>query len=154
LLTGQLPFTSDDPLELLHCHIAKVPVSTDRVNPDIPEMVAAIVAKLMAKNAEDRYQSAMGLKHDLEQCLTQWKETGEIARFELGKRDLSDRFLIPEKLYGRESEVQTLLDAFDRVATGASELMLVAGFSGIGKTTVVNEVHKPGFLTRIFKISL
>jgi predicted ATPase/signal transduction histidine kinase len=143
LFTGTLPFTSTDPLELVHCHIAQVPVPIDQVKAGIPGMVAAIVTKLMAKNAEDRYQSAMGLKHDLEQCLSQWKATGEIARFELGQRDLSDRFLIPEKLYGREAEVQTLLDAFDRVATGASELMLVAGFSGIGKTAVVSEVHKP-----------
>ena len=97
----------------------------------------------MAKNAEDRYQSALGLKHDLQQCFTQWKETGEIAEFELGQRDICDRFLIPEKLYGREAEVQTLLDAFDRVADGNSEMMLVAGLSGIGKTAVVNEVHKP-----------
>ncbi|MCC5614790.1 trifunctional serine/threonine-protein kinase/ATP-binding protein/sensor histidine kinase [Nostoc sp. CHAB 5836] len=143
LLTGTLPFTSDDPLKLIHCHIAKTPVPADQVNPDVPKMVAAIVTKLMSKNAEDRYQSAMGLKHDLEQCLTQWKTTGEIAEFELGQRDLSDRFLIPEKLYGRTAEVQSLLEAFDRVADGASELMLVAGFSGIGKTAVVNEVHKP-----------
>ncbi|MEH2093611.1 ATP-binding sensor histidine kinase [Nostoc sp.] len=143
LLTGTLPFTSDDPLELMHCHIAKVPVPVEQVNPDVPGMVAAIVTKLMAKNAEDRYQSALGLKHDLKQCLTQWKITGEIAEFELGQRDLSDRFLIPEKLYGRATEVAQLLAAFDRVAAGASELMLVAGFSGIGKTAVVNEVHKP-----------
>jgi predicted ATPase/signal transduction histidine kinase len=143
LLTGTLPFTSDDPLELMHCHIAKVPVPLDQVNPDVPVMVGAIITKLMAKNAEDRYQSALGLKHDLSQCLTQWKATGEIAEFELGQRDLSDRFLIPEKLYGRQAEVNTLLEAFERVADGASELMLVAGFSGIGKTAVVNEVHKP-----------
>jgi PAS domain S-box-containing protein len=143
LLTGTLPFASDDPLELVHCHIAKVAVPVHQVNPEVPAMVSAIVAKLMAKNAEDRYQSALGLKHDLERCLTQWKETGAIAAFELGERDVSDRFLIPEKLYGRESEVKTLLEAFDRVAAGASELMLVAGFSGIGKTAVVNEVHKP-----------
>ncbi|MDZ8108237.1 MAG: AAA family ATPase [Nostoc sp. DedQUE12a] len=106
-------------------------------------MVGAIVTKLMSKNAEDRYQSAIGLKHDLEQCLTQWKESGVITEFALGQRDLSDRFLIGEKLYGRETEVQALLAAFDRVAVGNSELMLVAGFSGIGKTAVVNEVHKP-----------
>lgn len=143
LLTGKLPFESDDPLELMHCHIAKLPLPVDQVNPDVPAMVAAIVRKLMAKNAEDRYQSAMGLKHDLQQCLTQWKTSGEISEFALGQRDLSDRFLIPEKLYGREQEVQTLLQAFDRVASGSSELMLVAGFSGIGKTAVVNEVHKP-----------
>ncbi|MGI0495564.1 protein kinase domain-containing protein, partial [Alkalinema pantanalense CENA528] len=143
LLSGRLPFTSDDPLELVHCHIAKPPTPVHQVNSAIPEMVGAIVAKLMAKNAEDRYQSAIGLKHDLLQCLTQWKETGKILAFELGQRDVSDRFLIPEKLYGRAAEVQTLLDAFDRVAQGNSELMLVAGFSGIGKTAIVNEVHKP-----------
>ncbi|MBW4470729.1 MAG: AAA family ATPase [Stenomitos rutilans HA7619-LM2] len=143
LLTGTLPFASDDPLELVHCHIAKMPVSVDRMNPAVPEQVSAIVTKLMAKNAEDRYQSAPGLKHDLEHCLTQWQETGAIADFALGQRDLSDRFLIPEKLYGRETEVQTLLEAFDRAAGGSSEVMLVAGFSGIGKTAVVNEVHKP-----------
>ncbi|MBE9103388.1 ATP-binding protein, partial [Vacuolonema iberomarrocanum] len=114
-----------------------------QVNPAIPEMMGSIVAKLMAKNAEDRYQSALGLKHDLEQCLTQWKETETIAEFELGQRDVCDRFLIPETLYGREAEVRTLLEAFDRAAQGTSELMLVAGFSGIGKTAVINEVHKP-----------
>ncbi|MBD2552821.1 AAA family ATPase [Limnothrix sp. FACHB-708] len=143
LLTGQLPFESGDPLELLHCHIAKATQPVDQVNPSVPEMVGAIVAKLMAKNAEDRYQSALGLQHDLQQCLNQWEATGTIASFELGQRDLSDRFLIPEKLYGRESEVQILLKSFERVSQGASELMLVAGFSGIGKTAVVNEVHKP-----------
>jgi len=143
LLTGQLPFPGDDPLEVIHSHIAKTITPVHEVNPESPAMLGAIVAKLMAKNAEDRYQSALGLKYDLEQCLTQWQETGEISDFELGKRDLSDRFLIPEKLYGRETEVAQLLTAFDHVAEGTSELMLVAGFSGIGKTAVINEVHKP-----------
>jgi predicted ATPase/signal transduction histidine kinase len=143
LLAGRLPFESADPLELVHCHIAKMPVPLNQASAHVPEKVAAIVAKLMAKNAEDRYQSALGLKHDLERCLISWKETGEITDFKLAERDLSDRFLIPEKLYGREAEVQALLKAFERVAVGASELMLVAGFSGIGKTAVVNEVHKP-----------
>lgn len=143
LLTGRLPFASEEPLELMHCHMAKMPAPIDQVNPEIPAVVAAIGAKLMAKNAEDRYQSALGLKHDLDQCLSQWQATGAIADFPLGQRDWNDRFLLPEKLYGREAEVQTLLEAFDRVAQGAAELMLVAGFSGIGKTSVVNEVHKP-----------
>ena len=143
LLCGELPFVAEDPLELVYFHIAKMPAPVNQVNSAVPEMVAAIVAKLMAKNAEDRYQSAIGLKHDLQQCLTQWQEMGEIPAFELGQQDLSDRFTILEKLYGREAEVQALLDAFDRVATGSSELMLVTGFSGIGKTAVVNEVHKP-----------
>jgi predicted ATPase/signal transduction histidine kinase len=141
LLAGRLPFESKEPMELVHCHIAKQPPTLTQFN--IPEAIAQIVAKLMAKNAESRYQSALGLQHDLEICLNQLKQTGKIEPFEIAKRDLCDRFLIPEKLYGRETEVQILLDAFDRVADGASELMLVAGFSGIGKTAVINEVHKP-----------
>lgn len=143
LLTGALPFTADDPLELIHCHIAKAPIPANQINPSVPKMVADIVSTLMTKNAEDRYQSAIGLKHDLEQCLVQWKQTGTITPFLLRQRDLSDRFLIPEKLYGRETEVQDLLDAFERVSQGETELMLVTGFSGIGKTAVINEVHKP-----------
>ncbi|MGC1525124.1 MAG: AAA family ATPase [Phormidesmis sp.] len=143
LLTGQVPFLGTDPLELVHCHIAKPPVPVQEVNAAIPVMISQIVLKLMAKNAEDRYQSASGLKRDLVRCLQVFKETGEIAEFEVGQRDISAHFLIPNKLYGRETEVQTLLKAFERIADGASELMLVAGFSGIGKTAVVNEVHKP-----------
>ncbi|MCT7984274.1 trifunctional serine/threonine-protein kinase/ATP-binding protein/sensor histidine kinase [Laspinema sp. A4] len=141
LLTGQLPFDTLDPMELVHCHITQA-VQFPK-NSEVPEMLQAIVLKLMAKNAEDRYQSALGLKHDLQQCWQDLEATGEITPFELGQRDRCDRFLIPEKLYGRQSEVQTLLDAFDRVANGATEMMLVAGFSGIGKTAVIEEVHKP-----------
>ena len=143
LLTGELPFTSDDPMELVHCHIAKLPPPASFVNPNIPVILSDTIAKLMAKNAEDRYQSALGLKHDLETCQHQLQETGTINHFRLGQRDISDRFLIPEKLYGREQEVATLLQAFDRVSLGATEMMLIAGFSGIGKTVVVNVVHKP-----------
>ncbi|WP_264320039.1 trifunctional serine/threonine-protein kinase/ATP-binding protein/sensor histidine kinase [Zarconia navalis] len=142
LLTGKLPFESDDPMELVHCHIAKSPMPLGN-GEEIPQVLSKLVLKLMAKNAEDRYQSALGLKYDLEKCLSQWKETGCIEPFELGERDLCDRFIIPEKLYGREQEVEMLLAAFERVAAGNTELMLVAGFSGIGKTAVVNEVHKP-----------
>ncbi|AFY38978.1 multi-sensor signal transduction multi-kinase [[Leptolyngbya] sp. PCC 7376] len=143
LLTGTLPFTSDDPMELIHSHIALLPTAVDQVKPQVPSTVARMVEKLMQKNAEDRYQSALGLKHDLEVCLSQWQDSQEINEFELGQRDLGDRFLIPEKLYGRDSEVQTLLDAFDRVAKGSSEMVLVSGLSGIGKTAVINEVQKP-----------
>ncbi len=142
LLTGQLPFQSADLMELVHSHIAKMPAVLGNKE-EIPPVLSDIVMKLMAKNAEDRYQSALGLKHDLEKCLEQITETGEIHDFEIGKRDICDRFLIPEKLYGREKEVEQLLAAFARVSQGNSELMLVAGFSGIGKTVVVNEVHKP-----------
>ena len=144
LLTGKLPFESNDPMELVHCHIAqKVKFPENSEQRLVPPALQAIVLKLMAKNAENRYQSAFGLKHDLERCWQQLNTQGQIEIFKLGERDVCDRFLIPEKLYGRETEVQTLLDAFERVADGSSEMMLVAGFSGIGKTAVVNEVHKP-----------
>jgi len=143
LLTGKLPFSAKEPLELVHCHIAKTPAAPHQLNEKIPAVVSKIVLKLMAKNAEDRYQSALGIKHDLEKCLAQWKKTGLFDDFALGQRDVSDRFLISEKLYGREHQVQSLLKAFDRVSQGSSEMMLVAGFSGIGKTAVINEVHKP-----------
>ncbi|NET43486.1 ATP-binding sensor histidine kinase [Okeania sp. SIO2B3] len=140
MVNGKLPFDTTDPMELIHCHLTKTPQMIDS---QIPTPLANIIHKLMAKNAEDRYQSALGLKFDLEKCLFQWEKVGKIETFKLGERDLSDRFLIPEKLYGREKEVQTLLDTFERVANGGTEMMLVAGFSGIGKTAVVNEVHKP-----------
>ena len=143
LLTGQLPFVCDDPMELVHCHIAKNPTAPHAVKNSIPPVLSDLVMKLMAKTAERRYQSALGLKSDLEKCLSLLHERGTVEAFELGRRDRSDRFLIPEKLYGRETEVQTLLQAFHRVANGTCKLMLVAGFSGIGKTAVINEVHKP-----------
>ncbi|MEH2175375.1 trifunctional serine/threonine-protein kinase/ATP-binding protein/sensor histidine kinase [Nostoc sp.] len=142
LLTGNLPFASNEPMELVHCHIAKLPPLL-RNREDIPQVICNIVMKLMAKNAEDRYQSALGLKFDLENCLSQLQVTGSIESFEIGVRDVCDRFIIPDKLYGREAEVSTLLQAFERVSLGATEMMLIAGFSGIGKTAVVNEVHKP-----------
>ena len=143
LLVGKLPFQSEDPLELVHCHIAKIPPPPHQTNPGIPLVVSDIVLKLMAKNTEDRYQSSAGLKHDLGMCLKQCQETGTVSEFKLGQYDHSDYFAIPEKLYGRQVEVHELLNAFERVAEGSSEMILVAGFSGIGKTVVVNEVHKP-----------
>ncbi|MEH1783933.1 MAG: AAA family ATPase [Nostoc sp.] len=144
LLTGELPFKSNDPMELVHCHLAKLPPSLWEVkSEEIPQILSDIVMKLMAKNAEDRYQSALGLKFDLENCLHQLQVDGKIKGFEIAQRDVCDRFIIPDKLYGRETEVETLLQAFDRVSFGATEMMLVAGFSGIGKTVVVNEIHKP-----------
>ena len=143
LLTGQLPFNASDPMELVHCHIARKPKPPIELVPAIPQMVNDIVIKLMAKTAEERYQTAFGLRVDLENCWQQWQKTGSISQFALGMRDISERFVIPEKLYGRETEVATLLAAFDRVSTGATEMMLVAGFSGIGKTAAINEVHKP-----------
>ncbi len=143
LLTGRLPFEMVDPLDLIHCHLEREAVRIDVVNPAVPAVVAEIVAKLMAKQAEDRYQSALGLKYDLEYCLQQWQTTETIGAFALAQRDASDRFMIPERLYGRELAVKSLLDTFDRVAAGGSELVLVAGCSGIGKTALINEIHKP-----------
>ncbi len=153
LLTGQLPFQSDDPMELVHCHIAKNPAPAIARNPAIPQAVNDILIKLMAKNPEDRYQSCLGLRSDLESCWQQWENSGRITPFPLGKRDISDRFVIPEKLYGREAEVSSLLAAFERARAGTPELMLVAGFSGIGKTAVVREVHKPIVESRGYFIS-
>ncbi|MBW4682783.1 MAG: AAA family ATPase [Microcoleus vaginatus WJT46-NPBG5] len=161
ILTGQLPFESTDPLELIHCHIAKQPLPVYQLKPEIPKAISDIVMKLLAKTAEDRYQSALGLKADLENCLSMLQTSGKIANFTPGLRDLSGQFLIPQKLYGREQEVATLMAAFARVASpqekragsGNVEMMLVSGYSGIGKTSVVNEVHKPIVKSRGYFIS-
>jgi predicted ATPase/signal transduction histidine kinase/serine/threonine protein kinase len=143
LLTGQLPFATKDPLELVHFHLAQQPVPVDRIQPEIPPAISQIVSKLMAKNAEYRYQNALGLKHDLELCLAQLQQTGKIDLLTVGLRDLSDRFMTPEQLYGREAEISALLDSFERVSSGKAEMMLITGSSGIGKTAIVQEVHKP-----------
>jgi len=148
MLTGALPFAAADPLEWVHCHIARQPTPPgDRAA--VPEPLSAITMKLLAKNAEDRYQTASGLEADLRWCLTEWQLHGRIDPFPLGARDSSDRLLIPEKLYGREREIEALLAAFDRVvAEGTPELMLVSGYSGVGKSSVVNELHKVLVLPR------
>ncbi|MGA2113155.1 MAG: sigma 54-interacting transcriptional regulator [Bryobacteraceae bacterium] len=142
MLTGTLPFAAADPLEWVHCHIARHPVApVDRVS--VPEPLSAIIMKLLAKNAEERYQTAAGLEADLRRCLAEWESHRRLDSFPLGTDDSSDRLLIPEKLYGREREVDALLAAFDRVvAQGAAELVLVSGYSGAGKSSVVNELHK------------
>jgi predicted ATPase/signal transduction histidine kinase len=142
LLTGRLPFAAADPLEWVHCHIARQPIAPIHRR-TVPEPLSAIIMKLLAKNAEERYQTAAGLEADLRRCLSQWQSQGRIDPFPLGMDDSSDRLLIPEKLYGREREVDALLAAFDRVVTqGTAELVLVSGYSGVGKSSVVNELHK------------
>lgn len=142
VLTGRLPFENRDPMELVHSHIARMPESVHRVNSKVPEVLSDIVERLMAKNAEERYQSALGLKHDLEQCL-QLLADGQIEKFELGSKDFSGVFQISQKLYGREEQLTTLLNSFDRASAGACEMMLVSGVPGVGKSALVNEVHKP-----------
>jgi PAS domain S-box-containing protein len=143
LLTGSLPFAASDPMAWVHAHIARRPVPpAERLN-GIPDMLSAIVMKLLAKTAEERYQTAAGVEHDLRRCLAQWEADRRIDAFPLAEHDMPDRLLIPEKLYGRAREIKTLVDAFERVVTsGTPELVLVSGYSGIGKSSVVNELHR------------
>ncbi|MDB5764451.1 MAG: putative two-component system sensory histidine kinase [Herminiimonas sp.] len=143
LLTGRLPFESDNVMELVHSHIAKQPVSPGMLNPELPDALCNIVIKLLSKNAEDRYQSIDGLLADLQHCRTALAETGAIPAFSPGRHDICDRLLIPQKLYGRAAEIEQLIGAFDRIAEGGAELLLVTGYSGIGKSSLVNEIHKP-----------
>jgi PAS domain S-box-containing protein len=143
MLTGVLPFSASDPMEWVHCHIARQPIMPDQYAKDIPGPVPAIVMKLLAKTAEERYQTAVGVEADLRRCLSAWVSFGRIELFSLGTHDLSDRLVIPEKLYGREREIDALLACFDRAVTnGTPELVLVSGYSGIGKSSVAHELHK------------
>src|SRR6202453_914481 len=143
MLTGLLPFSASDPMEWVHCHIARQPAAPDRYATETPAPVSAIVMKLLAKTAEERYQTAAGVAGDLRHCLKEWEAHRRIDPFRLGAHDLSDRLLIPEKLYGREREIDALVASFDRVVTsGTPELVLVSGYSGIGKSSVINELHK------------
>ena len=143
LLTGSLPFTAADPMEWVHCHVARRPMPPAERRQGVPGVVSAVVTKLLAKTAEDRYQTAAGLERDLRRCLAQWETERRIDTFPLGAHDTPDRLVMPEKLYGRAREIETLLAAFDRVVTsGMPELVLVSGSAGIGKSAVVNELHK------------
>jgi PAS domain S-box-containing protein len=142
MLTGVLPFAAADPLEWVHCHIARRP-TPPRDRAAVPEPLSAIVMKLLAKNAEDRYQTALGVEADLQKCFGEWESRGCTEPFQLGTHDVPNRLLIPEKLYGRAREVEGLLAAFDRIVKGGTpELVLVSGYSGIGKSSIVNELHK------------
>ncbi|TXC79051.1 trifunctional serine/threonine-protein kinase/ATP-binding protein/sensor histidine kinase [Paraburkholderia azotifigens] len=143
MLTGVLPFTTSDPMEWVHCHIARKPGPPCELVDTVPAAVSDIVMKLLAKTAEERYQTAAGVEHDLQHCIEVWRHQHQIDAFPLGERDIPDRLLVAEKLYGRELEVATLVAAFDRiVGSGPPELVLVSGYSGIGKSSVVNELHK------------
>jgi serine/threonine protein kinase len=143
LLTGTLPFTASDPMEWVHCHIAKQPLPPGERLRDIPRCVSAIVIKLLAKTPEERYQTAAGVESDLRRCLEDWDRERGVDDFALGEHDRLDRLQIPERLYGRQREIETLLASFDRVVkSGTPALVLVSGYSGIGKSSVVNELHK------------
>lgn len=143
MLTGSLPFNATEPMEWLHCHIARTPMSPSARVATVPPVLSCIVMKLLAKTAEERYQSATGLEEDLRRCMTQWQRQRHIYSFSLDERGTSGRLSIPEKLYGRDADVETLVNAFTRIAeNGQPELLLVCGYSGIGKSSVVNELHR------------
>src|SRR5437870_3986439 len=143
MLTGVRPFTASDPMLWVHCHLARQAVPPGERSKNVPGSLSAIIMKLLAKTAEERYQTAAGVESDLRHCLTQWETQDGIADFPLGEDDAPDRLWIPEKLYGRAREIETLYTSFDRVvASGTPELVLVSGYSGIGKSSVVNELQK------------
>src|SRR4051812_5750653 len=143
MLTGSLPFTASDPMEWIHCHIARQARAPSERATGIPDVLSSIVMKLLAKTAEERYQTAGGIESDLRRCLREWQLHGSIEPFALAAQDTSDQLLIPEQLYGREREFATLLASFDRVvAQGGPELVLISGYAGVGKSSLVNELHK------------
>ncbi|MCT7981981.1 AAA family ATPase [Laspinema sp. A4] len=143
LLTDCLPFECTDPMEWVHAHLAKLPLPPREVNPEIPLVLSDLIFKLLEKMAERRYQSASGIKADLESCLSQLEQRGTITPFVLGSQDVVNRFQIPQHLYGRDREIDALLNAFERVSQGGKELVMVSGYSGLGKSALVAEVHKP-----------
>ncbi len=143
LLTGALPFEADDVLGHIHCHLSKPAPDPRELAPGVPEGLARIIGKLLAKSPDDRYQSARGLSEDLQRCQQSWLSTGTVRAFPLGEHDLSERFSVSRALLGREAEAQKLLAVFERAATGPAQLLLVSGYSGIGKSTLVSEIHKP-----------
>jgi PAS domain S-box-containing protein len=143
MLTARLPFAASEPLEWIHCHIARAPAPIVAGRDEVLGALPAIIMKLLAKTAEDRYQSACGVEADLRRCLGEWKAAARISAFPLGTSDTSDRLLVPEKLYGRHAEIDALLASFDAVVSrGNKELVFISGYSGIGKSSLVNELHK------------
>ncbi|HRP98410.1 MAG TPA: serine/threonine-protein kinase PknK, partial [Rhodocyclaceae bacterium] len=142
LLTGHPPFSGEESLELVHCHIARQPVAPHLVNRTLPAMVSEIVLKLLAKDAAQRYQSAVGLVHDLERCLDQWRRHGRIDRFAVGTHDVSARFQVPQKLYGREDMLERLTANYKGCASGGQSLVLISGYTGVGKSSLVHELRQ------------
>ncbi|WP_437282400.1 AAA family ATPase [Sorangium sp. So ce375] len=154
MLTGTLPFQAGDPVAWIYCHIAQKPAPPHALVSSIPPLLSELVLKLLSKAAEERYQSAAGLRHDLDEAFARWRASGAIPPFALGQRDLSDRFQVPQRLYGREREVEALLAVFERVvAQGRPELVLVSGYSGIGKSSLVAELQRPVVRERGFFLS-
>jgi PAS domain S-box-containing protein len=154
-ITGTLPFKSNDPMELIHAHIAIMPAPPAHINSDIPIVISDIIMRLLAKNPEERYQNGFGLEADFRECIKQLEENKKIVPFELGRHDISNRFIIPQKLFGRSKEIAQLISSFEDVANhekGVS-VMVVTGAPGIGKSAMVNEIHKPIVAKRGYFIS-
>jgi PAS domain S-box-containing protein len=143
MLTGRLPFESSDPLEIIHGHIARTPVSPHVLRPELPAPISAVVMKLLAKAAEERYQSALRLSSDLARCREEWQASGRIYSPIPSLSDFGDRFLLPQRLYGREPQLAQLMVAFELVAAGAAQLVLVSGYSGVGKSSLIRELYRP-----------
>jgi diguanylate cyclase (GGDEF)-like protein len=143
LFTGVLPFKGDDDAEIVYCHIARTPVPLNEVDKNIHELLSDIIIKLLSKNAEKRYQSAIGLKKDLEQCEQMFLSDSKIEPFPLGHYDVIDRFQIPHALYGREDEAAKLIDGFDNVTKGETAVFFISGYAGIGKSSMIQEIRKP-----------
>lgn len=143
LLTGRRPYEHTDPLALIHAHIAASTPSIIAIRPDLPPIIEAIVDKLMAKRAEDRYQSVHGLRHDLRRCLIEWQDRRAIEPFTLGTQDFTPQPRLLERLYGRDTQLAQVMEAFEATREGRRQLLLVSGYSGIGKSSLVHELHKP-----------
>src|SRR4030042_1466631 len=153
MLTGEVPFKSKDPMELIHSHIARQPVPPDKLNPSIPSVISSIIIKLLSKTPEERYQNSMGLMADIDECLNQLTHNNKIDIFHLATRDISIKFNIPQMLVGRSGEIEELMRSFERIDSGRCEIMLVTGNPGIGKSALVNEIHKPIVAKKGFFIS-
>ncbi|MBC7531708.1 MAG: diguanylate cyclase [Oligoflexus sp.] len=143
IFTGRLPFESADALRLIHYHIAKKPIPPRNFNSQIPEILSDLILRLLAKNAEERYQSAWGVMQDLQKIFRALRDGQRIEKFPLGLQDIPDRFHIPEKLYGRQKEAAALLRVLGRCRDGGRELCFVSGYSGVGKTSLIRELQKP-----------
>jgi predicted ATPase/signal transduction histidine kinase len=153
MLTGHPPFQASDPAELVHAHIARLPVPPCEIQSGVPRLLSDLVMKLLSKNAEERYQSCHGIRIDLEDCAAQLARTGRVEGVVIGARDVPDVLHVPQKLYGREVEIERLLAAFERARQGRPELALILGYSGIGKSSLVSEIHKPVVRTQGFFIA-
>ncbi len=137
LFTHKPPFLSDNELELIHAHIAKLPKAPVDIDSFVPDIVSKIIVKLLSKSAEDRYQTAYGVSHDLLTCLQRLDQSGTCTPFELAQRDKPHQIIFSNKFYGRQTELQRLKDVYGRVSNGSTELVLVSGYAGVGKTALV-----------------